>query len=541
MGTLSLGNMKHTNIKKFLFIVIIILSAFSFSFVFAEEVLPEPEPPVEPTPIIETTTIHLTIKTPTQTFYDKEIDVEACNSDNGASETKLFTPYCAILQSEIQNDWNWEWAPGAFLNSLADITGFTTQDKTGTDVYHYWSWSVNSTEGSTGLNQYELKTNDLILLDFIDPAEPEPEPEPEITPEPVSHSSGSGGGRKIEKKFFDSKKALDFISLQQKENGSFGEDLYTDWTALALASSLDYQDQKIKLVKYFSENKISGSLLTDYERHSMALMALNLNPYNLNGENYIEKIIKSFDGKQFGDINQDNDDIFALIVLQNAGFELNEKIITDTIDFIISKQKENGSWDDSVDLTGAGMEALAKFSDRALDSIQNSLEKAKKYLKQNQKENGSWENVSSTTWAMEGILATGEEIENSTLEYLGENQDADGGIKNDNLQNRIWETAYVITATSKKTWNEIMQKFPKPLENKIIPAHNAFSIADTGGENSHQVVFAKKIKKFQKPVETIVKQEIKPDPILNTPEINQKPVIKKQNWFVRFFKKIFGF
>src|SRR3989338_11044181 len=113
------------------------------------------------------TAIHLDIKTPTSTLYDQDITVSPCDSDNAG--TLKITAYCAILQSGIQNDWNWAWAPGAFLNSLDNIAGYTTKDKNNNDVYHYWSWSLNSTEGTTGLNQYELQSNDLISLDFIDP------------------------------------------------------------------------------------------------------------------------------------------------------------------------------------------------------------------------------------------------------------------------------------------------------------------------------------------------------------------------------------
>ena len=34
-------------------------------------------------------------------------------------------------------------------------------------------------------------------------------------------------------------------------------------------------------------------------------------------------------------------------------------------------------------------------------------------------------------------------------------------IKNENLENRVWQTAYVISALSDKTWNQIMQNFEK--------------------------------------------------------------------------------
>lgn len=272
------------------------------------------------------------------------------------------------------------------------------------------------------------------------------------------------------KKEFDIRKAFDFIISQQKEDGSFGEDLYTDWTTIALTRTTDFQSQKDKLKKYLSEIKISNYQLTDYERHAMALMALGINPYDISGENYIKKITDNFDGKQFGDINKDNDDIFALIVLQNAGYTKDEDIIKNAITLILSKQKEDGSWDESVDMTGAAMESLSAFS--PTPGVGESLVKAREFLKQNQKDDGGFGNISSTTWAIEGILASSEKPEdwikndNTSLNYLAENQDIDGGTKNDDKKSKLWETAYAVTALSGKTWNQIMQKFEKPDESK---------------------------------------------------------------------------
>ena len=233
-----------------------------------------------------------------------------------------------------------------------------------------------------------------------------------VTNPPVSHG-GSGGALAaaisaptipnlsptpvpVIKKEFDIKKALKFITSQQKENGSFGEDLYTDWAAVALAERTDFQIEREKLIKYFKELKTNDYQLTDYQRHAMGLMSLGLNPYNTNGENYIKKIIDSFDGKQFGNIKEENDDIFALIVLQNAGYTKDENIIKDTVTFILSKQKENGSWDENAVMTVAGIQALASFNQD--EKVKNTLTKAREFLKQNQKDDGGWGNVSSTAW-----------------------------------------------------------------------------------------------------------------------------------------------
>ncbi|KKT22260.1 MAG: hypothetical protein UW07_C0040G0010 [Candidatus Nomurabacteria bacterium GW2011_GWF2_43_8] len=548
--------MSIKNVKKFL-LTALILSVSMTGAAHAEETetteppaIVEEEAPAVPEPV----TIHLTIATNTESIYDQDIAVDACNSDNGETSDLKITAYCAILQSGIQNEWNWDWAPGAFLNSLGDIAGFTTKDKDNNDVYHYWSWSLNNTEGTTGLNQYELQPNDLISLNFIDPVEPAPE----LPPENNEQSGGGGGGGgsrrnrnegrvlgESTKAVFDIEKAFEFIIAQQKENGSFGADIYTDWTALALATG-NYQEQVIKLIKYLGELKMENprlpdgqARLTDYERRAMALMSLGLNPWGWNGENYIGKITSSFDGKQFGDVNEDNDDIFALIVLQNAGYGENEKMISDDIAFVLGRQRENSSWDESVDMTGASMEALSVFSPD--EQVKNALGKAKKFLKEKQKDNGGWnDSASSTAWALQGILASGEKPEdwikkgpakggasNTPLDYLATLQDADGSIKGENLENKIWETAYVLSALSGRTWNQIMQKFDKQTK-PAVPAETSKKPAPK------QKIPEPKPENTEKQDATIVTSAITPPPT------DIEPEIPKKNWFRRLLENIFN-
>ena len=521
-------------------IIILFILFFSTGKIFAEEITP----PIIPDPI----NIHLTITTNTGNLYDQDISVNACDSDNPNVSTLKVTAYCAILQSELPSDWNFTWAPGIFLNSLGNIAGFTSKDNEGNDIYHYWSWSLNGTEATLGLNQYELQTNDLISLTFVDPIIPEP-----IVIEEHHHSSGSMAV--VPKKIsFDIKRAFDFLISEQKENGSFGEDLYTDWTALALATTSDYQIEKNKLIKYLTEVKATDYQLTDYERHAIGLMALGLNPYNINGENYIKKITDSFDGKQFGNKDEDNDDIFALIVLQNAGFNQNDEIIKNTLDFILSKQKENGSWDNNVDMTGASLQAIINITEKncfllgslsgltspaltldssACESPQNKefisvINKAKEFLKQNQKDNGSFGNISSTAWAMEGILSLGEK----PTDWPAGNADSvatAGGVKNGNTpidylavnqdKANLWETAYALSVMSGKTWREIMQKFEKPILEKKFETNKTIS----------------KIKKIE------LKKEIIASPINAITENQKIEPVKKQNWWRILVNKIFGF
>ncbi|MDR3519532.1 MAG: DUF4430 domain-containing protein [Candidatus Pacebacteria bacterium] len=354
---------------------------------------------------------------------------------------------------------------------------------------------------------------------------------------------------------FDTGKAFDFLTAQQGTDGSFDGDLYTDWAAIALASG-NYESQTIKLTKYLDGETMENPILTDYERRAMALMALGLNPYDTNGENYIGKIVTSFDGKQFGDPNEDNDDIFALIVLQNAGYTQSDPIISSDINFILSKQGSDGSWDsDSVDMTGAAMEALSAFNQ--VGQVKDALANAENFLEQSERADGSWnDNASSTAWAIEGILAQNEKpadwltkptdgtAPKTPLDYLATIQDIDGGVKDADLQTKIWETAYVNSALSGKTWNQAMQTFEK--QNVAM---NITSVGETtppiiNGENTNTVSVIKNIPK--KEVATIVKSE---NPAVQNiasainatvfpVTITQIEPIHK-NWFMSLLRRIF--
>src|SRR3989344_5718332 len=315
---------------------------------------------------------------------------------------------------------------------------------------------------------------------------------------------------------FDLPKAYEFIISQQSADGSFGPDIYTDWTGLALASG-NYQQATINLIKYLTTVELKGTMLTDFERHAMVLMALGLNPYNTNGVNYIEKILAAFDGRQFGDIQEDNDDIFALLVLFNAGYGPEDEMIKKCVEFVLGRQKENGSWDESIDMTGAALAVLVQTEEN--EAVQNATTKAKTFLQETQskRNDGSWaDNVSSTAWALEGILALGEKQEdwersgNTPVDYLATMQDADGGIKGENINSRIWETAYAISAASGKTWSQTMQKFEK---QEIKPAPQT--------------------KKAAPPPEPEIEKEIPPPA---TAEVSEPP----KSWFKKLLENIFG-
>ena len=434
--------------KKIIVVISFGFVLFGFNFVFAEDL-----------PSVNSVDINLEIKTTNNSFYNSNISVTACDSDN--SGTLKITPYCAINQSGVTSVWDWTWAPGAFVTSINGVSGYTTKDKDNNDVYHYWSWSLNGSEAMTGLNQYELQSGDQVVLNFIDPIE-------EVIPEevvPVVGHNSAGNYVSVPvvlvNKNFSIPEAVKFLYLNQKENGSFGADLYTDWVAVGLAKVENGSDVlKNKLTDYLKNYEFKSDIVTDNERHAMALMALGINPYTGTKINYIKKIVDSFDGNQIGDKTLYNDDIFSLIVLFKAGYTEKDEMIQKIISNIILNQSKDGSWG-SVDMTSAGIQALNNFKN--FQGVSESISKAEIYLKNNQKEDGSFGDVFSTSWAVQAMSldSSNKDRIEKAISYLSDSQKEDGGLDQTEKENRIWVTAYAIPAVLKLSWSDILESFKK--------------------------------------------------------------------------------
>ncbi len=324
---------------------------------------------------------------------------------------------------------------------------------------------------------------------------------------PVIEHHSSGGGRAYilpPKPVFSTQNAINYLKSLQVNDGSFGgSDMYTDWVGIALSAGGVADSSTNSIISYFSLHPLKSSLLTDIERRAMTLLALGQDPYSFNNTDYIFLILKNFDGIQFGDKDLVNDDIFALIPLSASGYKIDDEVISKDINFILSKQKTDGSWEESVDVTSASIQALSLFN--SLPTVSDALSKASLYVMNSQKDDGGWGNVYSTSWAVQAgnalnIIYT--KNGHTGLDYFANNQISDGGVLslNETLENRVWATSYVIPAMLSKTWNSIFHQVLKPVKvdtkdvvSKIVENKLKEKVVDKKIDNIISII--KKVKK----------------------------------------------
>jgi hypothetical protein len=290
------------------------------------------------------------------------------------------------------------------------------------------------------------------------------------TPLVVSSTSGSsgGGGSTNPETGFDIPAAYSLLVDGQNDDGSWESEIVTDWSAFSFALPGAPASTKSKLVSYLKEEEPSFESVRDYERHAIALMALNINPYTGGPEDYITPIVESFDGKQIDDPDLMNDDVFALIPLLHAGYTKNDPMIQSITRFVVSEQKNDGSWVNSVDVTAATVQALSQL--RSLPGVTTALAKAEDYLHDAQQSDGGFGDPFVTAWTIQAIHALGQSPvtwkvgDNTPLTYLEDIQEEDGGLTTspDDYSTRAWATTYAIPAVKGLTWDDILRDFRKP-------------------------------------------------------------------------------
>ncbi len=374
------------------------------------------------------------------------------------------TTTVSVYEFGFDDSWNGVWLPSA-SSSL-----FINDMEASSEADGVYELSVST---STRLSVVARRVN------FLDSRVVEIAPvslvfAAEVGPVVVEAESGSSGGSSAGGTqgmcSFDLEKAFVFLESQQNADGSFGSSLYGDWSAIALSAGA--RGLSLDKVRSSVIGDSSGlSTATDYERRAMALMSLGVNPGTGTSVDYIQAIVSHFDGTQIGDPHLVNDDIFAILPLIRSGYSSGDTVIASIVAFIVSRQSDDGSWGQSVDLTAAAIQSLSLVPD--VDGARGAINRARSYLVSRQRDDGGFGSSFSTSWSLQAIGAMGENgsawikpggTPASSLCVLQAN---DGGIGpvTDDAKSRLWATAYAIPAVMGKTWQALMGSFSV----KVIP------------------------------------------------------------------------
>jgi len=258
---------------------------------------------------------------------------------------------------------------------------------------------------------------------------------------------------------FSVPEALAFLVRVQKEDGSFGAPLYTDWAALALGAAREATTTAL-VRAYLTTHSDSLTRASDHERRAMALMALGVDPRTGTSRDLIGAIRGYFDGANLGESPMNNE-VFALVTLYAAGYGTEDPLMCRLITYVVGAQDPSGGWG-GVDMTAAALQALAPF--RAYPGVPEALSKGEAYLRAAQATDGGFGNSFSTSWALQAIAALGQDqatwLKNgrTPLAYLGGLQRADGGLEaaSSSEQTRVWATAYAIPAALGMPWSAVL-------------------------------------------------------------------------------------
>lgn len=404
-------------------------------------------------------------------------------SDSGGTAhpyaTSQFLGICALVAAQEQG------AVSSYQLTYDDAFGFYVQTLNGIapSATQYWALYKNDAYADAGLSTMTIVSGDQLSFQLTDWTDNSTIGSPVlfkigtlISP-PVATTAGGGSGGIWMHPPFDVPAALRYLESVQNPDGSFGSPMLSDWVAIAAAVG-ESPALRAKLAAYETTHPVISTVVTENERHAMALEALGVNPYSGTPVDYIEPIIRSFDGTQFGDPSLVNDDIFAIFPLLHAGYETGDPVIASTTAFILSKQGANGLWNDSVDLTAAAIQALTLMPDSG--NVRYAISKATGSLRGKQVEDGSFGDPYSSSWMLQAIAAmngtaTDWQQDSYTPDYyLATLQDSDGGVHASSTSDRVWATAYAIPAIRRATWGNLLTSFAKP-----VPVATSTSAAAT--------------------------------------------------------------
>ncbi|HEV7564101.1 MAG TPA: prenyltransferase/squalene oxidase repeat-containing protein [Solirubrobacterales bacterium] len=293
--------------------------------------------------------------------------------------------------------------------------------------------------------------------------------------------------------------ATTWLLSQQNADGGFGASPGDDsgaeitcWAMLGLEAAgrnpLDVSRAGRTPVDFLRDSIAELKSPGDLARTIVALDGAGVDPRQFGGQNLVSKLL----GKRRKDGSYEdwpNSTAFAVIALRAAGATGG---LDKTLAWLRDVQNDDGGWGDTpgspstADGTGAVLQALSKGS--------KASHRGLLYLGKAQRNGGGFAlggngevNSQSTAWAIQGILAAGEDPDSfrrggaSAPEYLAARQDTDGHFRYSKSRNQtpIWVTGEVLVAAADKYFPiSPPPRQPKPSQTSST---NAGGIAPSPG------------------------------------------------------------
>ncbi|MEX1997578.1 MAG: prenyltransferase/squalene oxidase repeat-containing protein [Candidatus Andersenbacteria bacterium] len=205
--------------------------------------------------------------------------------------------------------------------------------------------------------------------------------------------------------------ALRYLRARQQGDGSIDGQITSAWSAIAFGANNERASAVTvgsnSLAHALARTSLESAL--DVERLVLAVRAGGGDPRRFGGQNLVTKLKGYYHHNQIGEETLVNDDIFGVLALLAAGEPVSGNPIAATVQTILTKQTANGSWV-GIDITAAATQALQAYQRQGGEhNVQEALERARHYLQLNQDQYGGFgENSASTAWALQAIIALGE-------------------------------------------------------------------------------------------------------------------------------------
>lgn len=305
-------------------------------------------------------------------------------------------------------------------------------------------------------------------------------------------------------------KAIAYLKARQQSDGGFAEpgksssELLTMWTVCGLASVgqdvNSWRKSGNSPLDFLSSRASKLTKLTDIEMACLAASSAGRDPRSFGGRNLVAEIkAKMASDGHIGDLV--NEHCWGVIALKAAG----EALPDGSRSWLVSRQNIDGGYGYGADTgsdpddTGAALQALIAAGESPQG---NAVKRAISYLHFCQSPdagftyNADQSNVASTAWAVQGIVAAGQDPGSqdwtrsgkTPLDYLGGTQQSDGHFRymKSSDANAAWMTAEALPAMSKKAFPLAPEQAPTRSDNNTRTTTNTSTTTTTTSDSDGQ-------------------------------------------------------